>query len=381
MEAKEQPIVAGEPAGRRLRGELVYVCAFDIAHDMRRERLRGLLGQTVQEFAVGPSRRSPKQWFFYRPDMVCLPPILKQTQCGPAQVLRTVKVFNIGALSIQMRLPFEVDGLADLVSFHSSVLGDESLKKEIRALADEARQQLGPFCIRPVSQLGEGEDYTVVCVYEAPAVHEDSESGAEGWLSANRREIGALLAQEPEATRLSEQEIDESIGQYLTYYSSDLVVVDWNTALVVGEKESLGEVLHVVELANVQLLELSVYDRVLDTSLDRAYRDLDQPSVKLRRETQHNLREIRIDLARLSDELLNTTKFFGDWHLARIYQVLSSRFHLPDWHNIIKVKLTALGELYQLLHQDWINFWMVVLEGSIVLLFVIDVLLLFLGLG
>jgi hypothetical protein len=88
-----------------------------------------------------------------------------------------------------------------------------------------------------------------------------------------------------------------------------------------------------------------------------------------------------LDLARLSDELLNTTKFFGDWHLARIYQALSSRFHLSDWHNIIKVKLTTLGELYQLLHQDWINFWMVVLEGSIVLLFVIDVLLLFAGLG
>jgi hypothetical protein len=232
-----------------------------------------------------------------------------------------------------------------------------------------------------VSQLGEGEDYTVVCVYEVPVVGEDSADRAEAWLSANRREIGALLAQEQEAARLSEREIDESIGQYLTYYSSDLVVVDWDTALVVGERESLDEVLHVIELANVQLLELSVYDRVLDSSLDRAYRDLDRPSVKLRRETRRNLREIRIDLARLSDELLNTTKFFGDWHLARIYQALSSRFHLPDWHNIIKVKLTTLGELYQLLHQDWINFWMVVLEGSIVLLFVIDVFLLFVGLG
>ena len=41
------------------------------------------------------------------------------------------------------------------------------------------------------------------------------------------------------------------------------------------------------------------------------------------RGVQRELREIRVDFARLSDELTNITKFFGDWHLARIYQGLS----------------------------------------------------------
>ena len=85
-------------------------------------------------------------------------------------------------------------------------------------------------------------------------------------------------------------------------------------------------------------------------------------------------------MARLSDELQNITKFFGDWHLAKIYQQLSGRFHLSDWHGIINVKLRTLADLYQLLYQDRINSWMVVLEITIVLLFIIDVLLLLLGL-
>ena len=381
MEAEPQSDGTPRSADGKLRGEVVYVYAFDVAYDMRRERVRELLGQEAQEFAVGPSRRSPKQWFFYRPDMVCLPAVERQGPRGPAQVSRAIKVFNIGALSLQVRVPFVVDSLADLASFHEPAFDGTSLETEVRALAEEARQQLESFCIRPVSQLAEGEDYTVFCIYETPLVHDGAESNAEEWFVANRRQIGALLAQEEDATRLSDQEVDESVEQYLTYYNSDLAVVDWDAALIVGEREALDEVLHVIELANVQLLELGVYDRVLDTSLERAYRDLERRSVKLRREIQRSLREIRLDLARLSDELLNTTKFFGDWHLARIYQALSSRFHLSDWHNIIKVKLTTLGELYQLLHQDWINFWMVVLEGSIVLLFVIDVLLLFAGLG
>jgi hypothetical protein len=279
-----------------------------------------------------------------------------------------------------VRIPFEVDELQDLVSFYELRLGDKSLDEEIYDLGEKIRTELEPFCIRPASQLGKAEIYTVFCIYDIPIVN-GSNNRAEDWLLANRRQIGALLSQEPDGVRLSEQEIAESTERYLTYYNTDLVVIDWDAALVVSNPDSLDEVLHVVELANVQLLELGAYDRVLDTSLERAYRDLDRRSVAMRREIRRHLREIRVDLARLSDELLNTTKFFGDWHLARIYQALFGRFHLVDWHNVITVKLKTLAELYQILHQDWINFWMVVLEGTIVLLFVIDVLLLIVGLN
>ena len=92
------------------------------------------------------------------------------------------------------------------------------------------------------------------------------------------------------------------------------------------------------------------------------------------------LREIRIDLAHFSDELSNITKFFGDWHLARIYENISARFHLSDWHRTIDEKLKTLDNLYQLLSQDRTNRWMLTLEVTIVLLFVIDLILLVLGL-
>jgi len=91
------------------------------------------------------------------------------------------------------------------------------------------------------------------------------------------------------------------------------------------------------------------------------------------------VREIRIDLARFSDELSNITKFFGDWHLARIYENISARFHLADWHRTIDKKLQTLDDLYQLLNHDQTNRWMLILEVTIVLLFVIDLVILLLG--
>jgi hypothetical protein len=149
--------------------------------------------------------------------------------------------------------------------------------------------------------------------------------------------------------------------------------------LVVQEPEQVDETLYVLELANLQLAELEAYDRILDASLERSYRDLAERGRRGRGEVMRELRELRIDLARLSDELSNITKFFGDWHLARIYENISARFHLGEWHRTIDEKVKTLDNIYQLLHQERTNRLMILLEVTIVLLFIIDLILLVMG--
>ena len=63
-------------------------------------------------------------------------------------------------------------------------------------------------------------------------------------------------------------------GRFLSYYEHDLVVIDWDAALIIDEPQNFDETLYVMELANLQLAELEAYDRILDDSLERAYRDL-----------------------------------------------------------------------------------------------------------
>ncbi len=362
-----------------LRGEVVYIRAFDLAYDMRRQRVPCILGQPVQEYVVGPSKPAPKQGFFYRPQMVTLPSRTYESSIGSLEVSLTVKVFSVGAISIQVRMPFEVSSLEELVKYYDLSLAGKSMEAEIVSVAEQVLRELEPYLVRPVPVLDAGEDYTIFCIYQLPAAEDARSRRTEDWLMDNRRAVAALLTQEQDATKLSDQEAAESTERYLTYYETDLVVTDWDAALVVGEQDALEEIIHVMELANVQLAELGVYDRVLDGALELAYRDLARTR-HISREVSRNLREIRVDMARLNDELRNITKFFGDWHLARIYQNLSDRFHLNDWHGIINVKLRTLADLYQILHQDWINSWMMVMEFTIILLFIIDVLLLLLGL-
>jgi hypothetical protein len=368
------------PKAQRYLGEVVYIYAFDVAYEMTRQPVRELLGQPVAQFVVDASKRSPRHLFFYRPQMVRLPMLERIGPGGPLRVERVVKLLPVGALSITVRVPFDVQRIEDLVGYHDLQFSNGSLHDEVRRLAEEVRRELAPHYVRPVAQLAEEEAYTVFCI-ESPLTSEDGTPlNAENWWRANRRAVASLLTQEPDIGHLSKQEADESTGRYLSYYEHDLVVVDWDAALILDERQNFDETLYVMELANLQLAELEAYDRILDDALERSYRDLSSRPMRGRASMMRELRELRIDLARFSDELSNITKFFGDWHLARIYENISARFHLPDWHKTIDGKLKTLADLYQLLNSDQTNRWMLILEMTIVLLFVIDLVILFLGL-
>src|SRR6266550_99556 len=367
------------PSITQYRGEVVYIYAFDVAYEMTRQPVRELLGQPVAQFVVDASKRSPRHLFFYRPQMVRLPPLERFGPHGPVRIERVVKLLPVGALSITVRVPFEVQQVEDLVVYHDLQFSNGSLHQEVRDIAEQVRRELASYFVRPVPHLAEEEAYTVFCI-ESPLLTEDGAPlRAENWLRANRREVASLLTQEPDIDHLSKQEADESTGRFLSYYEHDLVVIDWDAALIIDEPQNFDETLYVMELANLQLAELEAYDRILDNSLERAYRDLRLRPIRGRRAILQELREIRIDLARFSDELSNISKFFGDWHLARIYENISARFHLGDWHRTIDKKLKTLDDLYQLLNKDQTNRWMLILEVTIVLLFVIDLVILFMG--
>lgn len=378
MATLDQPAkqVASQSRVKTYTGRVIYMYAYDLAYEMMRLPVSQLLGQPVAQFAVDASKRSPRHLFFYRPQMVRLPPLERIGPQGPVRIERSLKLLPVGALSITVSVPFVVGSIEELVCFHDLEFSNGVLSREVRQLAEDARRELAPFLIRPVPGLAEEEAYTVFCI-DSPLVAQDgSPLNAEDWLQQHRRDVAALLTQEPDIHRLSRQEAKESTSRYLSYYDDDLAVLDWDAALIVQRPNEFDETLYVLELANLQLAELEAYDRILDTSLERSYRDLLQRSQKGRGELMRELREIRIDLARFSDELSNITKFFGDWHLARIYQSISARFHLGDWHSTIDEKLKTLDDLYQLLNQDRLNRWMLTLEVTIVVLFVIDLILL-----
>src|SRR5829696_3690759 len=110
-----KPAVGGAGGARvaQLTGEVVYLYAFDVAYEMNRFPVRELLGQPVAQFVVDASKRSPRQLFFYRPQMIRLPPLERLGPNGPLRLERTVKLLPVGVISITVRVPFSVNNLEE----------------------------------------------------------------------------------------------------------------------------------------------------------------------------------------------------------------------------------------------------------------------------
>ena len=360
------------------RGEVVYIFAYDLAYEMKRQTIPSLLGQPLSQFTVGASKRSPKSGFFYRSQTAQLPEVERMSPHRTLRMQRSVKILPVGAISITVRLPLECSSLQEMVAYHDLKFADgRSLTEDVRQLANEVRAELAPYLIKPNADLNEEEAYTVFCI-NAPLQTADGKIlSGEDWLHDNRRNVAALLTEETTPEDLSDQEAEESTGRYLSYYDQDLVVVDWDAALILDERRYRDEVLYIMELANVQLAELEAYDRLLDGAVEQSYRDVTARRFHRIISPVAQFQELRVDMARITDELSNITKFFGDWHLARIYQLLASRFHLSDWHRTVEDKLKTLDEIYQLLKSQQSNRLMLMLEVAIVVLFVLDLVVLF----
>src|SRR2546425_8564039 len=74
---------------KRYVGKVVFMYAFDVAYEMTRQPVRELLGHPLAQFSVDASKRSPKQLFFYRPQMVRLPPLERIGPRGPVRLDRS----------------------------------------------------------------------------------------------------------------------------------------------------------------------------------------------------------------------------------------------------------------------------------------------------
>src|SRR6516162_7311712 len=122
------------PKVKQYTGEVVYIYAYDVAYEMIRRPVRELLGQPVAQFAVDASKRSPRHLFFYRPQMVRLPPLERIGPHGPVRVERVIKLLPVGALSITVRVPFAVEHVEDLVEYHDLQFSNGSLNEEVRRL-------------------------------------------------------------------------------------------------------------------------------------------------------------------------------------------------------------------------------------------------------
>jgi hypothetical protein len=360
-----------------MRGEVVYSFIYDLGARVSLDRVKRVLDEVPQFPATSVQKAAPRYVELPRPLVAKFLPMEVETTIGILKVEAAARIYDIGAVTLQFRVPFQEQGLPDLhkfLNFQVAVGGEKlSLHDYAARFYVPIRAGLSGALVEPYNVRIEPEEYTAIAITEVEYTPQEL-------MKTHRARLAALLSNEPRADKLSHKEVEDNLRFWYSYYEDDLVIVDWDYALILDKEGKYDDVLFIMELANLQLLELRTYDIYLDRILEKAYDDLDRfmsgrgllasPASLVK-----DLGDARIDLIRVTETVENIGKLFGDYYLAKVYLACNERFHLREWEHAVNEKLRTLNDLYQMAAHEVEARRMLTLELLIVLLFVVDLLL------
>ncbi len=342
-----------------------------MANEIITSRVEEILSETPFPFEIRMYRTLQKDMPLYRPLAIEPHPLTSNLYGTPVRLL--IRIYDVGVVTVMMRVTFETDALASLMTWHNPRLENgETLDAVAMKLCAEVCDGLKDLLVGP-TEYPTPEAYTAFCLTDLAG-----DQDVNLWLGEHRRAVAGLLTETP-AENLSEAQVAEVLRIQRSFERTDLAVIDWDAALVVELTGYVDDVLYALELANLQLEEFRVMDRRLDTYLDHAYADLERRPLPLfgaANKTLRSLRRFRVDVAKLADEVTHITKFFGDWHLARVYLGARDRFYLDQWRASVEQRLAQLDKLYSVVHAEVNEQRMLWLEIIIVIFFAVDLVIL-----
>lgn len=354
-----------------MKGESVFFYAFDVANEIQTSEIREVPGFKPLAVDVLTDHTYPKDVPLYKP--LAIEPESSTFTLGQRAVRLILRIYDVGVLSVVARLPWEVSNLKDLSLMHTPRLDNGQLLDQVaRQLCADACRGLTEMMIQ-ASVPSEPEAYTIFCITELEGVCD-----VNSWLAQQRRHVAGLLAEtDPEV--LSDAQISETLRVQRSFSHTDVVVIDWDAAILVDLDGYVDDVLYVLELANLQLEEYRHMDQRLDRYLTCAYEDVQRRRFGIFGTYTRILRKLRlfrVDVTRLNDEVSHIGKFLGDWFLARVYIGASERFYLDHWRSSIEQRLDQLDKLYNVVNSEVTNRRLLWLEILIVIFFAVDLLLL-----
>ena len=360
-----------------LSGEAVFLRVFDLGGTLNVPKARQILGAMAAVEHVQPSRAAPEYVSFAAPIPLNLSALnldVKDEDGNPVSV--SARLYEVGALAVSLRLTVRGEKIQDLARYSNMQLSfNGQLVRRSRvsmSILDEIKPKLVPAFDEVFDVPIEAEPYSAFCLTEVPG-------GTETVFREQRGPIAALLIGDPHPEKLATSEIDDTLRNFSSYYRDDLVVADWDAAFVVEPGGQYEDVLYVFEVANLQLLALRKYDLYLDNTLERGYEEYERlskgPPISTgrAREMVRELSEVRMDLAKVTDEVANTAKFFGDWYIARVYLGLAGKLHIGDYHKVVEEKLATLNDLYQSVLSEIDRRQNLLLEITVVILIVVEI--------
>lgn len=295
----------------------------------------------------------------------------------------TAHVFDYGAVSFLYDIPIDPGTTLEALTPLCDALYDAV---ELETRGCEHRKslmaRLGSSVEKP-HDWAEAETFTIVFVEKLHGVDSDGHRATLAEL-ARSEAVAKLLLGETSDKPLSPAVREDVLKNSFSYLADDLVIVDWNSALVV-EPAGSRIVPFVLELATTQLLEFRYYDTLLDRELARVYDHVGKVKVGSRifrspyRALMRGVVRRYMELTEFTERVDNAIKSVGDFYLARVYLASMHRFRVPQWRASVEQKLRLIARTYEMLKGEVEVSRAQLLELTVVILILIEVIAAFRG--
>lgn len=352
------------------RGNCHVVFAHDMALSIDLNQAERLITATTARQTIRHKRRAP-QYFEYDPPPLRVTQDIEPVTLGPFRTTALVDIiiYDFGAVSVTYCIPLH-GPLSDLLPLSNDLYANEALLADSRHRVRQLLETIAPAVSKPqLSNLV--EDYAIYQIEQmAPSVERSTLVDQHGELLAR------ILRAEHNA--LSKQETGEALACQIAYSQDDLLIVDWNAALLFDT--AAEDVRAVMEFANVELLEMRYLDDRLDDALDESHEKLTRRGWNWLRTNSstrdlNRIAELQVDGALLFEGVNNALKLLGDQYLARVYRMTSQRLHLNEWDASILRKLQTLDSIYHKLSDQQSTRRMELLEWIIIILIAVSIIL------
>jgi len=353
---------------------LVGVCyalfAYDAGLAINLDESERRITALTQRAAIRQKRRAPR-YFEYRPAPLRVTQEREALAVGAFRTTPSVDavLYDFGAVSVTYQIPL-AGPLTRLITLAEELYESDVLHADSRRWVERLLAAIAPAVTRP----GLTDFVETYVIFEIGAFTPPCAPAA--LYTTYGQEVARILRSE--RATLSDQEVDDAVGHRISFGSEDVTVIDWDAALIADRDAE--DVRAVLEFANVELLEMRYLDQQLDDALDESYETLSRRryGLWLPGSTRADLRRIgqlQVDNAVLFEGVNNALKLLGDQYLARVYRLVSDRFHLAEWDASILRKLQSLESIYQKLSDEAANRRTETLEWIVIVLIAVEILI------
>jgi hypothetical protein len=375
--AEEPEIAPVETAPVIVRATLQLYCLYDLADALDLDRARTCLATLplAQRPVVsrGASIEMPQL-----PLAVGLGPVDAPLPGAAGQARLEARLYDLGIVALCVHIPLAAP--LDWVAA-ADVLGDA---QDMPAWADELfatsiatlRDLVAPALIRPNATVRE-EDYIIL------AVDRLGEGPPASHLARHPQLLQAALG---ERKRLSANAA--SLATTLSYYDDDLILLTWNTAIIIDpEEDARQDAALLLEFANAQLLAFRTYDARVDADLAaltprvaRTRRLWWLPLVVSSRRFLSEVHGLIADITDTSAQVENALRVTEDVYWNRVYAAALTVLRVEVFRAGVADGLRVLRETASLLHDESEASWTSLLELLVIVLIAVELVVAILGL-